>query len=151
MRIAFDPMVAARSAALILHVRTWTAAHKPLKAQAAIGWPETPSAPHSPQALQTTLKLGLRPCPALKPLSPTLDPHAIPQVPFLAISGEKLQLASQSPARHSPARASLRSFSCETALPFMLLDRIKESLLHYFTWWNGANFHTSLYTRRCGA
>src|ERR1700722_5146677 len=40
---------------------------------------------------------------------------ASPQVPFLAISGEKLQLASQSPARHSPARASLRSFSCDGA------------------------------------
>jgi hypothetical protein len=40
MRIAFDPMVAACSAALILHVRTWTAARKPLKPQAVIGWPE---------------------------------------------------------------------------------------------------------------
>ena len=32
----------------------------------------------------------------------------------------------------------------------MLLDRIKESLLHYFTWWNGANFNTRFYTRRFG-
>jgi hypothetical protein len=41
MRIAFDPIVAACFAALILHVRTWTARpHEPLNAQAVIGWPE---------------------------------------------------------------------------------------------------------------
>src|ERR1700734_1332440 len=36
---------------------------------------------------------------------------ASPQVGFWAISGEKLQLASQSPARHSPARARLALIS----------------------------------------
>src|SRR6202035_5607926 len=32
----------------------------------------------------------------------------------------------------------------------MLLDRIKEFLLHYFTWCNGANFNTRFYPRRFG-
>ena len=27
---------------------------------------------------------------------------------------------------------------------------IKQSLLHYFTWWNGANFNTRFYTNRHG-
>ena len=29
-------------------------------------------------------------------------------------------------------------------------DWLKESLLHYFTWWNGANFNTRFYTKRHG-
>ena len=29
-------------------------------------------------------------------------------------------------------------------------DWIKEFLLHWFTWWNGANFNTRFYTRRHG-
>jgi NADH:ubiquinone oxidoreductase subunit len=32
----------------------------------------------------------------------------------------------------------------------MLQDQIKDFLLHYFTWWNGANFNTRFYTRRFG-
>jgi NADH:ubiquinone oxidoreductase subunit len=29
-------------------------------------------------------------------------------------------------------------------------DWLKDFLLHYFTWWNGANFNTRFYTRRVG-
>jgi NADH:ubiquinone oxidoreductase subunit len=29
-------------------------------------------------------------------------------------------------------------------------DWLKESLLHWFTWWNGANFNTRVYTRLHG-
>ena len=29
-------------------------------------------------------------------------------------------------------------------------DWLKEFLLHYFTWWNGANLNTRFYTRRFG-
>ena len=31
-----------------------------------------------------------------------------------------------------------------------MLEQIKQFLLHYFTWWNGANFNTRFYTRRFG-
>ncbi len=30
------------------------------------------------------------------------------------------------------------------------LEQIKKALLHYFTWWNGANFNTRFYTKRHG-
>ena len=30
------------------------------------------------------------------------------------------------------------------------MEWIKEALLHYFTWWNGANFNTRFYTKRHG-
>ena len=32
----------------------------------------------------------------------------------------------------------------------MLPDSLKEFLLHWVTWWNGANFNTRFYTRRHG-
>jgi NADH:ubiquinone oxidoreductase subunit len=32
----------------------------------------------------------------------------------------------------------------------MLPDGLKQFLLHYFTWWNGANMNTRFYTRRYG-
>ena len=32
----------------------------------------------------------------------------------------------------------------------MLLDRIKDFAVYYFTWWNGANLNTRVYTRRFG-
>ena len=31
-----------------------------------------------------------------------------------------------------------------------MLEQIQQLLLHYFTWWNGANFNTRFYTRRFG-
>ncbi len=31
-----------------------------------------------------------------------------------------------------------------------MLEQIQQFLLHYFTWWNGANFNTRFYTRRFG-
>ena len=41
-------------------------------------------------------------------------------------------------------------FPGENGAPPMLLDRIKDFALHYFTWWNGANFNTRFYTKRFG-
>ena len=31
-----------------------------------------------------------------------------------------------------------------------MLEQIQQFLLHYFTWWNGANFNTRFYTKRFG-
>jgi NADH:ubiquinone oxidoreductase subunit len=47
------------------------------------------------------------------------------------------------------ARKSLRSFPGENGAPRML-EQIQQFLLHYFTWWNGANFNTRFYTKRFG-
>jgi NADH:ubiquinone oxidoreductase subunit len=74
---------------------------------------------------------------------------ASPQERFSAIFGEKVRLASLSPHRHSPRAQSLRLFPGENGAPRML-EQIKQFLLHYFTWWNGANFNTRFYTRRFG-
>ena len=74
---------------------------------------------------------------------------ASPQDRFSAIFGEKVRLASLSPHRHSPRAQSLRLFPGENGAPRML-EQIKQFLLHYFTWWNGANFNTRFYTRRFG-
>src|ERR1700691_914954 len=43
----------------------------------------------------------------------------------------------------------MRSFPGENGAPRML-EQIQQFLLHYFTWWNGANFNTRFYTRRFG-
>src|SRR4029077_19046159 len=75
---------------------------------------------------------------------------ASPQVRFWAISGEKLQLASQSPARHSPARARLALFFPRNGAPihaagpnqgifaalFHLVERreLQHALLHPALW-----------------
>jgi hypothetical protein len=48
MRIAFDPILAARAAALILYYRAW-GVPEPLDAQAVIGWPE-----HRPPSLASS-------------------------------------------------------------------------------------------------
>jgi NADH:ubiquinone oxidoreductase subunit len=67
----------------------------------------------------------------------------------LATIDEKLQLALQRQRRHSPRAQSLRLFPGENGAPRML-EQIQQFLLHYFTWWNGANFNTRFYTRRFG-
>jgi hypothetical protein len=64
---------------------------------------------------------------------------------------QKVQLASSHPPRHSGARSHdlLLFFSAKEA-PHQMWDQIKLFLLHYWTWWNGANLDTRFYTRRYG-
>jgi NADH:ubiquinone oxidoreductase subunit len=74
---------------------------------------------------------------------------ASPQARFWTQSTKNLALASQRPRRHSPRAQTLRSFPGENGAPRML-EQIQQFLLHYFTWWNGANFNTRFYTKRFG-
>ena len=92
-------------------------------------------------------------------LTPSADKPTIQRVGLSARKGvfqttiwtRKLSPCLAKPAdRHSPARARL----CARLHAKAALDRCpngsRQFLLHYFTWWNGANFNTRFYTNRYG-
>src|ERR1700722_11938935 len=74
---------------------------------------------------------------------------ASPQAPFSAIIDEKVSLPRKACIAIVRRAQGLRLFPGENGGPRML-EQIQQFLLHYFTWWNGANFNTRFYTRRFG-
>ena len=57
------------------------------------------------------------------------------------------ELDRRGPPGHIP-RAFKNHANSRMANP--TIEWLKEALLHYFTWWNGANLNTRFYTRRFG-
>ena len=74
---------------------------------------------------------------------------AWPQARFRPQSTKNFSLPRKALVAIVRRAQGLRSFPGENGAPRML-EQIKQSLLHYFTWWNGANFNTRFYTRRFG-
>jgi len=72
-----------------------------------------------------------------------------PASPFSATIDEKVSLPRKAGVAIVRRAQDLRSFPGENGAPRML-EQIQQFLLHYFTWWNGANFNTRFYTRRFG-
>jgi len=73
---------------------------------------------------------------------------ARPQVCFWAVSPEKFSLPHRIVLAIVRRAQSLALIFRPSGAPRM--DWLKEFLLHYFTWWNGANLNTRFYTSRYG-